>query len=264
MLFKKFKLLTIQCLSCTNKGFTLAEVMVVLGILGILAALLIPAIMQTAPDNNRIMFKKSYSVLEEAINQMINDNDDYPDMRNTALSLSRGFNYVDTTLGSGLNKFCYVLSQKLNTVDTVSCPAVGGTGNGTFTTTDGVSWTVYIPVSDTITISHGNSLDANTNVVQFPLSPTLYTTKIIFDVNGSSKTPNCSADSSFAAPYIPSPAYSSCISSDTVNDPCQKKPDTFIIGIRYDGKLQIGAGAGSGSGTDACANFIINNPTQNN
>ena len=122
-----------------------------------------------------------------------------------------------------------------------------------------MSWYVYFPHLE----SYGNLFDLN---------PNYFWTKLIIDVNGFSKGPNCSADPSFNGAYdvangtpylVPKNAlgtdmYSSCISTDTVNAPCQKNPDTFVVGVRYDGKLQVGSGTPD---PDACATSILSNPT---
>lgn len=232
-------LFTLHSSRFTHKGFTLAEVMVVLGILGVLAAILIPAVFQTAPNNNKVMFKKAYYTLEQVVSKMINDDTSYPSVTN-ASNIERGFNYTDVKSNNTTNKFCYYLTNELNTVGTVTCPINPDYTNGTFTTTDGVSWSVYFPAADA-------AYDT-----QFPMSSPYYATKIIVDVNGS-KNPNCTADTGgSAAPYS--------LTLCPVTTDCSSKPDKFIIGVRYDGKLQIG----SNTNTDVCANSILQEPTKNN
>lgn len=237
----------------TRKGFTLAEVMVVLGILGILAAFLVPAIFQTAPDNNKVMFKKAYYTLEQAISKMINDDNSYP---SEVSGIERGFNYTGVKANNTNNKFCYYLADELNTVEAVTCPTndASPVTNGYFTTTDGVAWTIFYP-------TNGN--DTTGYDIQFPMSlvpaTTLYATKIIVDVNGISKGTNCSTDSA-AASYKFGAGEGTALTLCPVTTDCSSKPDRFIIGVRYDGKLQIG----SGDSTDACANSILEEPTKNN
>lgn len=216
-----------------RKGFTLSEVMITMGILGILAAFLIPAVFRTAPDTNRVMFKKAYYTLEQAVNKMINDDISYPTEIDTDTGLERGFNFTDARANGTENKFCYYLRDTLNTVQgsTESCPdsvRTAGIGVGTFTTTDGIIWNVYIPAAD--------AADPD---LQFPIADQ-YVVTITVDVNGS-KTPNCSKDA------LTNPAVPACTTGTD--------PDTFQIGVRYDGKLNI---------TDTAAASILADPTNNN
>jgi len=252
-----------------RKGFTLTEVMVTLGLLGIIAAITVPAVMNIAPDTNKIMFKKSYSTLEKAIDEMINDESLYPSDTTwtfkqdastsytyicddvNGVPVQCGFhNVVSPTKTSypnyyDYNKFCTLLTDELNTVGTISCPGVGTHTIGTFTTSDGVSWSLYSQYSDNDNIVaystiHEGYCDYSASQ-EFPLDSTLYTTKITMDVNGS-KAPNCSEDG------FSNPTVSACAAG--------KKPDTFQISVRYDGKLNVPS-------TDSTATSILSNPSNN-
>lgn len=225
-----------------RKGFTLSEVMVTMVILGILAAFLIPAIIKASPDTKKIMFKKAYYTLEQAVNKMVNDDISYPTVIDTGTGLERGFNFTDARANGSENKFCYYLRDQLNTAQgsTESCPDNvddAGIGVGTFTTTDGVIWNVYIPAADTAPL------------VQFPINPPSYAVTITVDVNGS-KAPNCSF-TGITYPLVPAhPEVPACaVGTD---------PDTFRIGIRYDGKLSIIPVE------DTAAASILADPTNNN
>lgn len=50
-----------------KKGFTLAELLIVLGITGIVAAVLLPAINNIMPDKTKIMYLKAYDELQRHI-----------------------------------------------------------------------------------------------------------------------------------------------------------------------------------------------------
>lgn len=259
-----------------KKGFTLSEALITLVVLGIIAAVLVPAITKQAPDKNKIMFRKAYNTLQQAVSVLINDDANYPSTQtiqipaSTGIYYQKGFNY--TTQASGTNlKFCSLLSDLMNTTISANCPATNATGQIPFTTSDGITWTLYIPVSDDTNTTE-TATTAVTTGVQFPISSSLYTTKIIIDIDGNTKGTNCSTDTGFAAPYkptagTPSPAYADyapttrCVNTgvDSATNPCKFKPDTFIIGVRYDGKLQVG----SGNNTDNCAMNILSNPTEN-
>lgn len=275
-IFKK-QMFTVHRSQFTQKGFTLLETLITLGIVGVLAMLVLPALNKSTPNQNRIMFRKSYNMLQQAVSNLINNDAIYPSTVTGPDSggitiVPRGFNYtpdpsIAVTTYYTYNKFCNFFYDQLNTVSgsTASCPSSGNKAdtaaliaNTRITTSDGVDWYMYIPFADT-TVTTG----ATTTNGEWPLSSTSYTTKIIVDINGRNRGTNCAADSSFST-YMPSggvPAYSSCVSADPVNDPCRNNPDTFVIGVRYDGKILSGASATGGS--DACAVNILSNPTQN-
>lgn len=271
----KKQMFTVQRSQFTEKkGFTLLETLVTLGIVGVLAAFLLPALNKSTPNQNKIMYRKSYNFLQQAVSNLINNDSIYPsdqvgfDYTGTN-TVARGFNYTidpNTTLPYTYNKFCNFFYDQLNTLaaSTTSCPLSSAKSdtpsliaNTRVTTSDGVDWYMYVPFADTTA-----TVGAATTTGEWPLKSTTYSTQIIVDVNGIGRGPNCSADTSFATimPNGAHPAYSSCVSTDTLNAPCQKNPDTFVIGIRYDGKIAVGNGAGG----DACAVDILTRPTNNN
>lgn len=56
-------------------AFTLAEVLITLGIIGVVAALTIPTLMQKADEQATVSaLKKTYSTLTQAYNLAVNDN----------------------------------------------------------------------------------------------------------------------------------------------------------------------------------------------
>lgn len=245
-----------------RRAFTLAETLITIGILGVVAAIVVPTLMHAMPSNNRVMFKKAYATLEQVISSLSNDTANYP---STATCLDaignsdvpRGFNYVCSPNSgnsngtcssagiSGNNKFGYLFADQLNTVGTISTVATGSTGYYTFNTTDGIAWSIYIPISDSYTGGriHDNSGSTNTSSEEFAMGPTYYTTKIIVDVNGS-KNPNCTKDSGGGSYGL-----SICSGNDS---------DKFIFGVRYDGKVQIGSSAGA----DSTAETYLSDPTK--
>lgn len=143
-------------------GFTLAEMMVCLAVLSIIATMLIPAIMQVKPAKNKILFKKAYYLAERIVTELVNDEDMY------ATKLGKeGFDEIepaaiDSSI-SGNTKFCKLFATKVNTVDDIpNCVA----NQIAFISSDGIEW--IMPITDF-------TADA----------------KIKVDVNGSDKKPNC-------------------------------------------------------------------------
>lgn len=56
-----------------NKGFTLAELMVVFTVVAIIAALLIPTLLSVAPDRSELKAKKAYNTLTRAVETLTNN-----------------------------------------------------------------------------------------------------------------------------------------------------------------------------------------------
>lgn len=197
-------------------GFTLAEVLIALTLLGVICAFLIPAIMGMTPSRNRVMFRKAYYTIESTLNEMINDGSNYPATESdwgtdtNGKEVLRGFNNTTSTKVEGRNKFCYLFIDELNTISgspTASCVLANKTGVSAppAVTTDGITWYISSQASE------------------FSLDPTSYTTKIMVDVN-SNGSPNCTTDAA---------------GGDFGYSAGCKDPDRFIVGVRYDGKLQV-------------------------
>lgn len=129
------------------KAFTLTELMIALAVIGVLVAVVTPAIMRTRPNKNKMMIKKSYYEAEKIVSSLINDETLYIDGRDacnsqTASSTRGGCNwgfddynsvvYDGETYANG-TKFPGLFGAKLNfrTSDTT---------NWIYTTSDGVIW----------------------------------------------------------------------------------------------------------------------------
>ena len=61
-----------NCKALQKKGFTLAELMIVLAVLAVIAAVLMPTVFNYMPDENKLKFKKGYYTLKRTIDQMVN------------------------------------------------------------------------------------------------------------------------------------------------------------------------------------------------
>ena len=55
-----------------KKGFTLAEIMIVLVVIGILTGILVPAAINSMPNENVMKFKKAHNTLYRVINELVN------------------------------------------------------------------------------------------------------------------------------------------------------------------------------------------------
>ncbi|MBR1754774.1 type II secretion system protein, partial [bacterium] len=105
---------------CTNSGFTMAEVLITLGIIGVVAALTIPTLMQTQKEKSTIAaVKKNTSIVSNAVKMAIANDGEF-----SGTTAKDFYNYISPYLKIG--KYC-------------------GTGTGCWTNTtiktlDGSDW----------------------------------------------------------------------------------------------------------------------------
>ena len=65
-----------------KQGFTLTELLIALGVIGILAAVLMPIIINLLPDQNALMAKRAYYATQTIVSDLINYDSCYPDKTN--------------------------------------------------------------------------------------------------------------------------------------------------------------------------------------
>lgn len=142
-----------------KKGFTLTELMVALTVIGIIVAVVTPAIMKTRPNKNKMMVKKTFYVTEQVVSALINDEHLYPDMREICrtggdngadIYCAWGFDYVykadyEGETYEGENKFGALFKSMLNVSKNDVTSKDGEAPDGTdyypvFYTSDGVKW----------------------------------------------------------------------------------------------------------------------------
>ena len=191
-------------------AFTLGEVLVVIGIIGIIATILLPVINEMQPDRRKVMFKKGYATIERIVTELVNDEHFYPEalgkvgLDNTTTDVFASVTGGAGVSGPGLNlnatdgpkKFCKLFAFKVNTVDSinVNCPADLDTNTPSFTTTDSIEF--YIDDTDFATGDGGE--------------------EIVVDVNGQDG-PNCTM----------------------VDNPNCTSPDRFTVVVYADGRIRI-------------------------
>ncbi len=186
-------------------AFTLTELMVALGIIGILCAIMLPIIFNLMPDQNTIMAKRAYYAIQEVVADLINDDACYPDLTINDSGARIGFDdeaghdgCSGWTSGSSANSKFQTLFQ--NRLD-------GNGSGGSFTTKDKVQWD--------ITFGSGkNTFDGTKDDAE-------YYANIVVDVNGSTEKPNCGQTTS------------ACTDGRT------KGYDKFAVKVYADGGLEI-------------------------
>lgn len=168
------------------RGFTLTELMIALSVIGVLVAVVTPAVMKTRPNKNKMMIKKTFYTTEQIVSSLINDERLYPDMRDDCgrtaaegetLNCAWGFDYTGAVTYegvsySGASKFENLFTNMLN---------VKSQNGHVYTTSDGVNWdmtgasTAWPANQSTVGTFAGDGTNIKT---------------ILIDVNGA-ESPNC-------------------------------------------------------------------------
>ena len=196
-------------------GFTLAEVLITLGIIGVVAALVLPAINNLRPNEIKSKYLKTYYALCDTVKEMVSNSKEYPltdgswsysnapllNNNSVSNSVSRDNNYNDA------KKFCELLAWKFNAVNGNSC-------SDTIYNTD--------PASNLQRADYWSQSFSTKDGTAFSIRPHAYTTatanaafgmNVIVDVNGDA-APNCIYDAN------------NC-----------KAPDTFWFFVYADGRV---------------------------
>ena len=146
-------------------GFTLAELMIAMLVLGILLAITMPLMAKRQVNKNKIFIKKAYYATTEVISELINDESIYAGLDGycpeTGATGYVGFDCLPASTTPNANyygKLAYQFANKLNIVESIS---LDGTYTGltqsynndcssymaldtsycyTFNTTDGIHW----------------------------------------------------------------------------------------------------------------------------
>lgn len=183
-----------------KSGFTLSEVLVTLGVIGVLLGILMPVMKNAMPNQSMVMFKKSYYIIERVVSELVNDDDMYPDVIDDDVEPFLG-NIMEITYNGkeyqGDTKFCELFSEKLNLKSEATCVEKtftdGELPDAQFVTTDNVAY--ILPID-----SFEDEAKAN---------------NIYIDVNGD-KAPNC-----------------------FYNDSTCTKPDRFTVKIYQSGRILV-------------------------
>lgn len=122
-----------------KKGFTLAEVLVSLSIIGIVAALVAPSINKIIPNKEKVMVIKAYKALHETTKMILTEPSFYLNGGSQGLAdveVPYEPDFSDNALYSGNNKYCNLLMDNMHTFS----KSHATNGDGTWVTADFMSW----------------------------------------------------------------------------------------------------------------------------
>lgn len=205
-----------------KKAFTLAEVLVTLGIIGIISALTLPAINTLMPDKNKTLYLKTYDTITNNIKELANNSRLYsvckdPEDADNNIScqthpLLNTNKPIDTRFDdvkySGDTKLCNLLAYMFNISDTSCSNTVYNFNSEDFTEhfRDNLSFTTQNGMQWEISPQIATSSDSTA-------STAIFQTDIYVDINGNAE-PNCIYD----------------------NENC-KNPDRFRFMVAADGSV---------------------------
>ncbi len=196
-----------------NKAFTLTEILLALGILGIITGAVAMQLQKMEADSIKISFQNCYSQMTSILSEMYNDETLYPRVPTGAKDAEGKTQYLGFCNGyvNGVSKQAYTKFLE-NFTDKIANE--NNDISGAFATIDTKN-NSYWYISGYMLY---NSDCSNVNNAYI---------NITFDTNGRNKGPNC--------PYSGSMSGSS-FTSVTSNCP---KPDTFLFKIKYDNSIEF-------------------------
>ena len=213
-----------------KKAFTLAEIMIVLTIIGILTAILLPIAINSAPDENVMKFKKGNNTLGTVIRELVNSDQYYA---NGDLGMKPDGTLIDGTHDGDNTYFCQTFSDIVST-KSVDCQDKDVA----------VSWQYWnLGIYDLET--NKTSADIGCKDIANEVGPEIITSDgIIYYqtyprmpfgwINGSVRHFNLKDSNNLVSIYK-----TLCMDIDGIN----KGEDPFGYGIRVDGKILTGARA---------------------
>jgi len=201
-----------------KNAFTLAEILIVMALIGVIAIILLPNTKTLVPNKSLTMYKKAHSVTAQIVSNLIDDEDLYPEKTTADDDFTSNLSNTDGAIyrseeRSGSSKFCWLFAEMLNVTSAIKCDdgkknrfTDGTKPSGHFTTSDGIVW--ILPISEFT----GNSDDYES---------------IFIDINGD-EGPNKFVKND-CTPY-----------NDDGSSKCRGvEPDRFEMKINKDGVIKV-------------------------
>lgn len=245
-----------------KKAFTLAEVMIVISVIGVLTAILLPIAFNSAPDENVLRFKKMDAALGTVIRELVNSDKYYKDGDlGVKADGTKLYSHTEVANYSSNRKyFCKAMADVMST-KTVNCQDFDSSAstyillsNGTYNS--GTSPQSPYTITDEGVQDSKKKLDSECAKIEATITPeivtaddvSIYQTKSRYTF-GSTMSSEAGGKRIFAPPGKKTTFYDQngmdiaykilCIDIDGMNN--GEAP--FGYGIRADGKILTGARA---------------------
>ena len=224
-----------------KRAFTLAEMLITMCIVGVLAVIVLPVLNNVFPNQEKMMFKKAYYLTEKVVSELVNDEDLYPEIDSDDQKPYLG-NTVEVTYKgnkySGDTKFCELFAARVNTASDIDCSSHSFSNNSvassyTFKTSDGIVWD--LPISSF-------SSETSPAVIQI-------------DVNGD-KLPNCTSTTLSVKPggtLTAQPSVGVGAGAYTGSQQYQQGYQTQSTSTRYNVQGTTSTTGSSSSSTSSCS-----------
>lgn len=197
-----------------KRAYTLAEILIALGIIGILAAIMTPMVNKYKPDTMKVLYLNTHDSLAEIISSAA-ENDDYYSKDNGVFLFDRYpfMNFEShNNIHEGANKLCRVIADNFNIIEDTTIVT-----QGNVTCQDNAaSYNINDPDSFRTDFTNKNGVEfmISTNVTGPQLENNSYKTEIVIDVNGKANGENC-----------------------TFNEDTCRKPDRFLFTVSADAEF---------------------------
>ena len=228
---------------CDFKAFTLAEVMIVLTVIGVLTAILLPVARQSMPDENLMKCKKAHNTLGTVIRELVTSDKYYLD---GDLGVRINSNQIDGSNNGDTTYFCNTFAEVINT-KSVNCSE--------FVPDAIYNWYRFVkdkadnPPQELSVLDEackgiandvGAEIVSSDNVIYYQIAPAI-TFGWRYNVDGVDKGRIFNIGGMQSAQYINNdgiPYYSKgfCIDIDGIGE----GEEPFGYGIRADGKIFVG------------------------
>ncbi len=176
----------------TKKGYTLAEVLITLTVIGVIAAVSAPLISKYKPDTTKVNYLKTYDLLNERINYLANNREIYPIINNEGnyayhdypLAMLDTVTFNNVSIG-GKSKLCkaFALASGLE-INEGGC-------------SDEYNSEKYDPKTQTPSFTTNNGVDM---FFTTDASESEYRTDVYVDIDGKDKGKNCYYGSNCKSP----------------------------------------------------------------